>query len=111
MNHLLKILMNTAYHELGIAPIEYTIHDYNKLLKDLPPDEARSLKRKFRKVWRSLVKQSDPRLVETFSRQLGLGATSPTKQQKNSRKREVHRRVMLAHVLPTLKKIKDGDPM
>lgn len=111
MNHLLKILANTAYHELGIAPIEYTVHDYSKLLKDLPPEEARALKRKFRKVWRSIVKQGDPRLADLRGRQMGLGATSPTKQQKNSRKREVHRRVMLDLVLPTLKKIKDGDPM
>jgi len=111
MNHLLKILTTTAYLELGIAPIEYAVHDYGKLLEGLPPEEARAAKRKFRKIWRSLVKQGDPKLAHTWSRQLGLGAPSPTKQQKNARKREVHRRVMLEQVLPTLKKIKDGDPM
>lgn len=108
MNPLLKkLLSDDVYHNMGIAPIEHSSpRDYNRLLESLSPTAARDMKRKFRKLWRSIAKQGNSKL----SSDLGLGASKPTKQHKNARKREVHR-LTLDIVIPVLNKINARDDL
>jgi hypothetical protein len=51
-NPILEFLMKAAAHERGIVPLERNHHDFNRILASLPPDDARAMKRKFRKLWR-----------------------------------------------------------
>lgn len=43
--------------EAGVVPLtlQNLNHDVNKALAELPPDEARKMRRKFRKLWRKLT--------------------------------------------------------
>jgi len=91
------MLLNAIWHMMGIAPIEPVSNDICIVLSSLPPDEALVMKRKFRKIWRTLVKKrlekprvNKPATMKTF----GLfpeegGSTPPTRSQKLNRKRMV----------------------
>jgi hypothetical protein len=87
-----SLFREVACHTLGIAPINNVAHDFNKTLASLPPDEARAMKRKFRKLWRKFARESK-NASAAYIRQLGLGEASPTKKQKKMRKVEVSRRI------------------
>ena len=87
---LLDILKSTAYHTLGIVPIDSTHHDVNKLLDSLPPEEARKMRRKFRKLWRRYAKGGTPK---AYRDQMALGHPTPDRNAKRVRKMEVRRRV------------------
>jgi hypothetical protein len=90
---IFKILQNAAFHEMGIAPLDMIIYDYSRVLSELPPDEARKMKRKFRKLWRKAAKKPGKGIAKTYTEQLGLGSKEPTRKQKRMRKVEVARRV------------------
>jgi hypothetical protein len=90
---IFKLLQTTAFLTLGIAPIDSTIHDFNRVLATLPPDEARKMRRKFRKLWRSFAKRPKKGTSKAYIAQLGLGEKDPTRAQKRYRKSEVLRRV------------------
>ena len=82
MEHILtKIARFEAFAEAGVAPIEDFGHDFNRILASHPPEEARRLKRKFRKLWRTAAKKE-----KGHARRCGLGAEEPTKSQKRNRK-------------------------
>lgn len=89
-------LMETVFHEAGLVPIKTIYHDYNRILADLPPEEARKSKRKFRKAWRKTAKRLiEKKITGRYIKQtLGIGAERPTRSQKNSRKT-----IVLGHVL------------
>lgn len=89
-------LMETVFHEVGLAPIKTIHHDYNRILADLPPEEARKAKRKFRKVWRKTAKHLiEKKITGRYIKQtLGIGSDRPTRSQKNSRKT-----IVLGHIL------------
>lgn len=76
-----KIAKFEAYTEAGVVPVNVFTHDFNRTLSTLPPDEARRLKRKFRKLWRTEAKRE-----KHAGRRCGLGAPEPTKHQKKERK-------------------------
>lgn len=89
-------LMETVFHEAGLAPIKTIHHDYNRILADLSPEEARIAKRKFRKLWRRTAKYLiEKKINGRYMKQtLGIGAERPTRSQKNTRKT-----IVLGHVL------------
>jgi len=68
--------------EMGIIPIIQPYHDYGKILDSLPPEEARVLRRKFRKEWRKFARGKNV----IHKRTLGLGVTNPSRGKKNNRK-------------------------
>lgn len=104
-----RVLLNAIWHMIGVAPIEpgQSSNDINRILSSLPPDEAHAMKRKFRKLWRTLVKKrlEKPRLdkmstIKTF----GLfGFIPPTRSQKLNRKRMVLNHVYQEILLPMKK--------
>jgi len=98
-----KIMIEAAYHELGIAPISYATYDFNKILSSLSFEEARKMKRKFRKIWRKCAKNA--KYSSQYRKQLGIGTQSPSKAQKMNRKREVVRHVIVDIVAPVVKKM------
>lgn len=110
MNQIMKILQDAVYHSAGIVPIETTHHDFNRMLASLPEEEARMMKRKFRKLWRKFAKAPKKGTPSHYvSQSMGLGKTEPTRANMNTRKREVHRRIMLDVVLPMRNKIMNGE--
>lgn len=96
MNELDKVKMMIACLEANIVPLGHgngglmPDFDVNRALDQLPPDEARKMKRKFRKLWR----QAARRFARVGSRkeekkaaiELGWGNSTPEKKHKNRRK-------------------------
>lgn len=89
-------LMESVFHEAGLVPIKTIHHDYNRILSDLSPDEARTARRKFRKMWRRTASQLIKKKVASryIKQTLGIGSERPTRSQKNTRKT-----IVLGHVL------------
>lgn len=103
MNEVNKLLMSTMWLTLGIAPLEKTQLDVNRMLASLPPEEARVMRRKFRKLWRRYAKldmKTAKRAVQRNAviNSMGLKVDHPdfgsvpqvpTRRQKLNRKRRV----------------------
>jgi|LauGreDrversion4_2_1035121.scaffolds.fasta_scaffold75434_2 hypothetical protein len=108
-NELTKLLRTSLFMSVGIVPIDIrrTHKDFNRYLASLPPDEARKMKRKFRKLWRKFVK--NPKGVKShYLQQLGKGAENPTRRQKQMRKVEVLRMIdKIAH--EKIEEVKSSD--
>lgn len=79
-------LRKIAFHTLGIIPIESEDTSVRKHLESLPPEEARRAKRKFRKLWKKLVKQYKYTIHED---RLGNGEPKPDAMHVLYRKRMV----------------------
>lgn len=95
-----KILRDVACHSLGIVPLNYRIHDgVQEKLNLLSPDEARRMKRKFRKLWRKIAKQKQ------LSTSVDLGESQPAKSKKRRRKNIVLHSIEEKFVQPTLKRM------
>ena len=93
MNDLREAIEALVYHQLGIVPLSYDEKDVNRILSSLPPEEAKKMRRKFRKLWRkaSVIKPPSPtkrgRAYATrYKEQMGYGEAQPTKKQKRNRK-------------------------
>jgi hypothetical protein len=91
-----------AFMEAGIVPIRmsandlglHIFQDVNHYLDTLPPDEARKIKRKFRKLWRKAVAEStgnSKTLIRHAKKLYGLGTPNPEKKHKMARKSAVMR--------------------
>ena len=102
-----KIMEDVAYHSIGIVPIRDASKDFNRILSGLPVDEARQMKRKFRKLWRKCVTDAKKSLRwgEVYAIQLGMGTKHPTKKQKKRRKEEVKRKIIVNVVKPMTENI------
>lgn len=99
MNNILELFQTMLFHNVGVVPITLkSMHfDYNRILANLPPDEARKMKRKFRKMWRKHLRSYSlgivsPHLIEAV-RPYGFGENAPSKLQKYRRKKFVYNQV------------------
>ena len=109
VNETDRVLMTTVWLSLGVAPLDNVNFDINKMLACLPPDEARRMRRKFRKLWRKYAKRDisaaktgvSKRNVQAY---MGIGEEKPTRAQRNNRKRTVFWGIR-KDVLEPLKKI------
>jgi len=108
-NQLRKLKAAITYHEMGIVPIGEELegaglkHDMNKILAQLPREEARKMKRKFRKVWRAAAKaklRHGGKQGFRLAAELGFQIQEPKRIHKLVRKRVVK--------LEVYKKIDDG---
>lgn len=105
-----KMLRDAAFHELGIAPITPNApQDINRALEKLSPEEARRMKRKFRKLWRKAARMGYGILAPVYINMLGLGERYPNRRHKAARKREVLRRVHAEVVDPIQRNIETGN--
>lgn len=105
---IFKLKLQIEFLNKGIVPLAWrpevgalTRFDINKILAEMPPDEARKMKRKFRKLWRKLAEHSLKRPGKASRRRLrvvGHGEAIPNRVAKNSRKVEVlsaiHRKIV-----------------
>ena len=104
LNPLDDILRKIVAHQLGIVPLSGVPihHDVNKILTGLPRDEARKMRRKFRKLWRTAVRQRNTNNAPTFKKYVasisGLGSPKPDKRNKSNRKLAVSRHIEETHV-------------
>lgn len=101
---LLAALVAQEAYDAGIAPCSFDKLglDMNRLLADLPSEESRKLKRRFRKMWRNLVRKnlrpssSDLIRSSVAAHRTGLGKIKPNRQDATARKNlvisELHRR-------------------
>ena len=104
---ILKLKLQIEFLNKGVVPLAWrqevgapAYFDINKILAEFPPNEARAMKRKFRKLWRKLAEHSLKRPGKNSSRRLhniGHGEAIPSRKAKNFRKGEVlmaiHRKV------------------
>lgn len=80
----------------GIVPMEDPTMDVRKALETLPLDEARKMKRKFRKLWRKYLRMQEAKKTGALAPSryrdkttLGKGAKSPSRHNKLVRKQMV----------------------
>jgi hypothetical protein len=104
---IFKLKLQIEFLNKGVVPLAWrqdagapAYFDINKILAEMPPDEARKMKRKFRKLWRKLAEHSLKRPGKNSNRRInaiGLGEAIPNRRAKNFRKAEVlasiHRKV------------------
>ena len=92
-----RAFIHSVMFQMGILPIEKTTLDMQRALKQLSPEEARQLKRKFRKVWRKAMKKEvgnpQGKRAETkeqaAKQRLGVGKPVPSRTERNARKQLV----------------------
>lgn len=100
-DQIYKMKVQIEFMNMGIVPLSGglystgapTHHDINKILADLTPDEARKMKRKFRKIWRKIVSRlagHGGRRGRSEAAGNGLGAAAPRKNHKIRRKSTVY---------------------
>lgn len=87
-----RLLTYEVMHELGILPLNMAQCNVKKMLDSLDEIDATSARRKFRKLWRSLVAAANT-TPENRKRMYGLGAPQPTVGQRTARKQ-----IVLIHV-------------
>jgi bisphosphoglycerate-dependent phosphoglycerate mutase len=90
----------------GIVPMEDPKMDVRKALENVSEEEARVLKRKFRKLWRKLEK------AEKKPAQLGpdgkpLASKQPSRAEKLRRKQQVSRMFWEQQITPMLQRFKN----
>ena len=91
-----KLKLQIEFMNAGIVPLSWSINggappyfDINKILACLPPDEARAMKRKFRKLWRAATKKKlnhGGRNGKKLADEVGMGSPQARRGQKNARK-------------------------
>ncbi len=90
-----RAILVTAMFNAGIIPIEETPHDMTRVLSQLPIEDARKLKRKFRKVWRKLAKAEQLKQNQGKSKKVQIGSQygknklNPSRRERLERKRLV----------------------
>jgi len=103
-----RAFIYSVMFELGILPMEKTTLDMQRALKQLSPEEACQLKRKFRKLWRKAMKKEvgDPKGKRAKTREdaaksrLGVGKPVPSRAELNARKQLVFDQVWREIIAP-----------
>lgn len=112
-----KAFIHSVMFELGILPIEDPTLDMRVPLRTIDPAEARVIKRKFRKMWRKLMKaqlghpnekQAEAKTKAAHQR-LGVGKHVPSRAERLERKRLVYERIWNEYIVPMLVKFEDPE--
>lgn len=92
-----RAFIHAVHFEQGIVPIEDPVLDIRRALKDLPPEEQRVLKRKFRKLWRKFMRDQvssagkrGEAQKKALEQKLGVGKHVPSRAERLERKRLVY---------------------
>ena len=115
-----KAFINTVMFRMGIIPMERTELDMRLALQQLPPDEARRFRRKFRKVWRkamnaTIANDGSPQTKAQASeekrlkRRLGVGKTVPSRAERNARKKLVYDLLWKEVIEPMLRQFENPE--
>ncbi len=110
-----KAFIHSVMFELGILPIEDPTLDMRVPLRQLSPEEARVVKRKFRKMWRKCMKAQvgNPKgkhdAVKAIQTKLGVGKHVPSRHERLERKRLVYNRIWEEVIGPMLIKFENPE--
>ena len=112
-----KAFIHSVMFELGILPIEDPVLDMRVPLRTLTPEEARVIKRKFRKIWRKCMKDQvgHPKgkhaeaKAKAAQQQLGVGKHVPSRAERLARKRLVYEKVWNEIIVPMLQKFENPE--
>jgi hypothetical protein len=99
-NPVIDMRLAMMFLEEGIVPLTRPVgtskaisvpwhFDINKVLAGMSPEEATTMRRKFRKLWRkaaAALEKRNGRAARQKLRELGFRKGAPAKSQKNSRK-------------------------
>lgn len=88
-DELTRTLRLQVCMEMGIVPLldaDDVRKDVLRALKELPPEESRALRRKFRKAWRKEARSAARILKHKKPGAAGLGSPAPDKRAKKERK-------------------------
>lgn len=107
-----RALIQAVMFEHGILPMEKTDLDMRRALQQLPPEEARTLRRKFRKMWRKAMnattlhgsseKSSVSFMNDRTAAKLGLGKQVPSRSERNARKKLVYDQLWKTTIKPMI---------
>lgn len=98
-DEIFKLKLNIKFMNKGLVPLGLgsggasIFFDINRVLADLPPQEARAMRRKFRKAWRKIVAKTldhGGKAGHATARELGFGINVPLKKHKMNRKQRVY---------------------
>jgi hypothetical protein len=111
-----RTFIQTVMFELGILPMEKTTLDMKRALSQLDPDEARQLKRKFRKMWRKAMKKEvgNPKGKNAAAKErvakskLGVGKHIPSRAERNARKQLVFDQVWKELIVPLIENFENA---
>ena len=91
-----RAFIHAVMFQLGILPMEKTDLDMRRPLRQLPPEEAQVLKRKFRKLWRKAMRaeigngpKSKSARENAAKSRYGVGKHVPSRAERNARKKLV----------------------
>lgn len=100
LNEVEAMKLMIKFLDAGVVPMGYggggvaSLHfDMNKILAEMDPREARKMKRKFRKLWRGIVRRRlghGGREGRSAAKRTGAGVEVPTRSHKSERKRIVY---------------------
>lgn len=111
-----RAFIQTVMFQLGILPMEKTDLDMRRALQQLPPEEARALKRKFRKMWRKAMRANIGNGPKTRStrevvakNKYGVGKHVPSRAERNARKQLVFETLWEGVIEPMIKNFESPD--
>lgn len=112
-----KAFIHTVMFELGILPIEDPVLDMRVPLRQLTPEEARVVKRKFRKLWRKLARDRAARAggksgagkQQAVQKEYGMGKQQPSRAERLARKRLVYEQIWEQVIVPMLQKFENPE--
>jgi len=111
-----RAFIQAVMFQLGILPMEKTNLDMRRALTQLPPDEARALKRKFRKMWRKAMRAeigNGPRTREIREKsarhKYGVGKHVPSREERTARKKLVFDLLWEEVISPMIQKFDNPD--
>jgi hypothetical protein len=115
-----RVLIQTVMFQMGILPMEKTDLDMRRALQQLSPDEARTLKRKFRKLWRKAMraeigngKKTRDSREHSAKHRYGVGKHVPSRAERTARKKLVFDLLWEDIIEPLVKNFENagGKPM
>ena len=110
-----RALIQAVMFQMGILPMEKTDLDMRIPLQQLPPEEARALKRKFRKLWRKAMRAqvgngNRRETRQTSAKQkLGVGKHVPSRAERTARKELVFEQLWESYIGPMIKRFENPE--
>lgn len=115
-----RALIQMVMLELGILPMENTQLDMRRALQQLDPEQARTFRRKFRKVWRKAMAasvahggapmtKSQQNQEDALKRRLGVGKQVPSRSERNARKKLVFDQLWRETIEPMLQRFENPE--
>ena len=101
-----RTFVQVVHFEAGIVPMEKTGFDMRRALNQLEPDEARKLKRRFRKLWRKLAARQVAQgstSDKMMKGKLGTGKQVPSRLERNARKQLVFDEIWAGVIEPMVR--------